>query len=39
MLDLTKGQPSAVPVPLGGDAVAMIRPATSIEVDRAAAVV
>lgn len=39
MLDLTKGRPGAVAVPLGGDALAMIRPATSIEVDRAAAVV
>jgi hypothetical protein len=37
MLDLTRGRPVAAPVPLGGGAVAMIRPATAFEVDKAGA--
>lgn len=39
MLDLTRGRPVAVPVALGGGAVAFVRPATAFEVERAAAFV
>ncbi len=39
MLNLRKGLPRAVPVALGGDAIAMVRPATALEVARATATV
>lgn len=37
MLKLRKGRPAAIAVPLGGGAVAMVRPATAFEYDLAAA--
>jgi hypothetical protein len=37
MLKLRKGRPEPIPVPLGGGAIASVRPATSFEVDLAIA--